>query len=221
MTFEQALALYDRARALKSGILKRGDREYWRLLADGYLIAKPRAKSIPLSKSGRPDFGEIAKALGDETVEVIRGVARRRYVRLYDRACARVESMRRLAWRAAQDFEVQGGDVWYRISSHYGYQSSGPHYDRGRAQIDALEQNALGLKASVVQDGASWCCEVAVRNELHGRAAKRKGVDMVELVRLCWSKGLNPRVYFPYLPHGFEERHGLDFFGGRKVPAKA
>lgn len=40
--------------------------------------------------------------------------------------------------------------------------------------------------------------------------------SLVEQVRSCWARGVNPRVYIPYLPHGFEAQHGLDFFGGRK-----
>lgn len=34
-----------------------------------------------------------------------------------------------------------------------------------------------------------------------------------EQVRLCWSRGINPRVLNPFLPHGYEEKAGLDFFG--------
>lgn len=35
-----------------------------------------------------------------------------------------------------------------------------------------------------------------------------------EQVRLSWKRGTNPRVYMPFLPHGYEEKEGLDFFGG-------
>lgn len=42
---------------------------------------------------------------------------------------------------------------------------------------------------------------------------KRRPVDLVELVRMCWKRGSNPRVSMPFLPHGFEEANGLDFFG--------
>lgn len=40
---------------------------------------------------------------------------------------------------------------------------------------------------------------------------------MVEVVRLCWKREVNPRVMYPFLPHGFEERHGLDYFGGKAL----
>lgn len=44
---------------------------------------------------------------------------------------------------------------------------------------------------------------------------ERRPVDLVEAVRRSWQRGANPRVARPFLPHGFEETHGLDFFGGR------
>ena len=44
---------------------------------------------------------------------------------------------------------------------------------------------------------------------------------LVEQVRMCWKRGVNPRVYDPWLPHGFEEKHGLDFFGGQKGASNA
>lgn len=43
---------------------------------------------------------------------------------------------------------------------------------------------------------------------------KRKpGITMKETVRLLWKRGVNPRVYYPFLPQGYEEKVGLDHFG--------
>lgn len=38
---------------------------------------------------------------------------------------------------------------------------------------------------------------------------RRKTVSVVEWVRNCWANGVNPRVYQPFLPYGFEEKHGI------------
>jgi len=35
-----------------------------------------------------------------------------------------------------------------------------------------------------------------------------------DLVRWCWKHGVNPRVYWFWLPAGYEDRVGLDYFGG-------
>ncbi len=45
---------------------------------------------------------------------------------------------------------------------------------------------------------------------------KDLSVPLVDWVQACWKRGVNPRVYDPFLPHGFEQRHGLDFHGNRK-----
>ena len=34
-----------------------------------------------------------------------------------------------------------------------------------------------------------------------------------EQVRRSWARGVNPRVFNPFLPHGYEEQEGIDYFG--------
>jgi len=41
------------------------------------------------------------------------------------------------------------------------------------------------------------------------------GPDLVEQVRLSWARGVNPRVFNPFLPPDFEAKHGLDYLGSR------
>ena len=47
-------------------------------------------------------------------------------------------------------------------------------------------------------------------------------IELREWVRLCWKRGSNPRVYNPWLPHEYEEKNGLDYFGNdlRKKESK-
>lgn len=45
-------------------------------------------------------------------------------------------------------------------------------------------------------------------------AQHRTPPPLREVVRLAWKRGVNPRVGMPFLPHGYEESVGLDFFGG-------
>ena len=37
--------------------------------------------------------------------------------------------------------------------------------------------------------------------------------ELREMVRRSWSKGVNPRIYNPQIPTGFEEVQGIDFYG--------
>lgn len=46
----------------------------------------------------------------------------------------------------------------------------------------------------------------------------KPGVSMRDFVKQCWARGVNPRVYCPFLPHGFEERQGIDFQGREVAP---
>jgi hypothetical protein len=41
----------------------------------------------------------------------------------------------------------------------------------------------------------------------------KPSITLREWVRLCWKRGVNPRVYNPFLPHEFEAIAGLDYFG--------
>ena len=42
---------------------------------------------------------------------------------------------------------------------------------------------------------------------------KRKYLPLVESIRLSWKRGANPRVDKHWLPHGYEEKVGIDYFG--------
>ena len=47
---------------------------------------------------------------------------------------------------------------------------------------------------------------------------RRPPLPLREWVRQCWANHVNPRVYMPFLPHGYEESEGLDFLGGEVTP---
>lgn len=42
---------------------------------------------------------------------------------------------------------------------------------------------------------------------------RKPGLPLREVVRRYWAQGCQPRVRFPSLPHDFEEKNGLDYFG--------
>jgi hypothetical protein len=43
--------------------------------------------------------------------------------------------------------------------------------------------------------------------------ADYRGMPMREYIRRIWAHGLNPRVYNPFLPHGLEDKMGIDMMG--------
>ena len=63
--------------------------------------------------------------------------------------------------------------------------------------------------------GQDWCdFEVWVKTDEVGvEILKRKQIPFVEIIRLSWKRGGQPRVNYPFLPYGYEEQNGIDYFG--------
>lgn len=120
--------------------------------------------------------------------------------------------------------------------SSYRSTNSGDRYAKVRAEIQAEELTSyLGLKAEVeavrrasnLPAAGEWVplpvdayrVFVMVHSALDLELAKRspRGMPFAEVVRLAWAKGANPRVYWPMLPHGYEEKNGFDHFGRKLV----
>lgn len=109
---------------------------------------------------------------------------------------------------------------------------SAESYARGLIEINqatfALAYPGLKFEIKELRWGFNkepygWALMVHVEEELDAEVVRRSGskTPIDELVRLCWKHGRNPRVYMPFLPHGFEERNGLDYFGNRRERAKS
>lgn len=72
-----------------------------------------------------------------------------------------------------------------------------------------------GYRGESFEYGGAWCVFVAVVEPLDLEILKRKPeMSLREWVRAQWKRGVNPRVYNPWLPVGYEEKVGLDYFGG-------
>lgn len=118
----------------------------------------------------------------------------------------------------------------------YGSRSTGDYRSQGfgaekyareaaRNVLDHLEAN--GIDGEIREDrrepiiSCGWSMSSVTFNVYAGcdetvcEVVRRKpGVDLVEWVRRQWARGCNPRVANPFIPTGFEEKHGLDYFGG-------
>jgi len=96
-------------------------------------------------------------------------------------------------------------------------------YARGAAQreIDGLNANGIPCRLVETPDGichtmTNYIFEVFANCDKAGyKQSNLKPLDLVERVRLSWKRGVNPRVDAPFLPHNFEEKHGLDYFGNK------
>lgn len=112
----------------------------------------------------------------------------------------------------------------------YGSQGFGARsYARSKAKLLEVEARYFGLRAEVDEhihkyetmtprgtrkrSYATYTVYVyAEPSEL--KILEHKSMPLRETVKFLWSTGVNPRVYMPFLPHGYEKSQGLDLFGG-------
>lgn len=133
----------------------------------------------------------------------------------------RAEQIRAFRREAANECEIApAARSWYYRDSYvdgYRTQPAAETYARVRIELYAAELAAWGVKYEIKRhdsNGLPFFVLYAFCDEADIPVLKaRDGLPLAELVRLSWSLGANPRVYWPSLPHGFEQRHGFDQFG--------
>lgn len=138
----------------------------------------------------------------------------------------------------AKDYPlVESKNVWRRIfsidSGTYSTQGFGAEkYTRNHAEQDADRIRYTNLPVHIRTHVWEW------ERSAHDRWApnsityfevwapveteeqvdvltRKPGPSLKEWIRLCWKRGVNPRVYNPFLPYGLEEKLGLDYFGNQ------
>lgn len=139
--------------------------------------------------------------------------------------------------RLAQIVDVRAGEeprevrrVWTTTYASQGFGAESYARSSAEGALDAAR--SLGVRCDVLrvpdldergrekrtgQWAQAWPTYVArawVAEELDVEVLRRRAVSLRETVRLMWARGSNPRVFIPGLPHGYEERAGLDHFGG-------
>lgn len=110
-------------------------------------------------------------------------------------------------------FEGVAHEEWSNTYETQGHGAN--HYMVRAAAIRASFFRSLGLEVREVRKEYAVEVVVCVEDEEALEIAKRKRPLLTDWVAACWKSGINPRVLNPYLPHGFEERHGITFFGDR------
>ncbi|UBF29841.1 hypothetical protein K9N68_37155 (plasmid) [Kovacikia minuta CCNUW1] len=119
------------------------------------------------------------------------------------------------------------GDEWVEYGSvstdTYASQGFGAiKYALGAAQRMELKAKYNGLETRIDKIDRGRCKQYGVQyadfkvmirgSETDVTVLKYKeGVSLKEKVRWMWKNGINPRVYYPFLPHGYEESNGISF----------
>jgi len=131
----------------------------------------------------------------------------------------------------AGDKRVEFAAVYDSTYRSQGYGAR--HYAQGSAKLKALEATCHGIKHEITEEtrtfeaivsyggrterttSSTFRVFVFVQDEFDVEILKDcPKLDLRSAVKACWGAGVNPRVYNPFLPHGYEESVGLDYFGG-------
>lgn len=113
----------------------------------------------------------------------------------------------------------QPAAAWFVHESAYHTQGYGAaKYARAAAQEHADKATHYGLAAEVVQEPNAYGTKgfaVHVNTTALGveMVNRLPAVPLREWLAACWKRGTNPRVFNPFLPHGLEEKLGVDYFG--------
>lgn len=189
----------------------------------------PRTPTGRVRKMPR-DKAKIWRALPEDACQWLRRRSDRRcelVLRIYEREhaahrAARGELLDRLKVRSHGPMR-EVARVW---STAYRTQTDAHGYARGDAQRTADLLTAAGVSAWVGElqpylgqpartaDAVLVYVVNARCEEIDLQALRRRDTTtLVQEVASCWARGLNPRVYWPMLPHGFEARHGIGYDG--------
>lgn len=101
--------------------------------------------------------------------------------------------------------------VW---KSSYSTQTQSEKYafEKARQYVDIAEFH--GLTADVITDAdGNHNVYVSCSADAWTILKLKPGPNLKDWLRLCWKRGVNPRVYNPFLPHGLEEKLGIDYQG--------
>lgn len=202
------------------------------------LTPKGKPKKIPLAKDGLPDILKITETLGEPLVAAYTAELVSEAFRYYENVQRTVKRLTGRAVELARKLEIRKGGEWREVASTssgtYSSQgwSAGKYAERA-AEAVLDEARAAGVECRVVasEKGAStryagdpvyYSAQVLVQEQLDVEIVRRlPAITLREQVRLCWKRGVNPRVYNPFLPPGYEEKVGLDCFGNDLRPASS
>lgn len=189
----------------------------------------PKSKrKKPLPRRGLPDehgvqaidLLEVSSAVGAEVFNAGVKDLQEKAAQLIAAWRLDCDLLRKQLQMLAVNLVPRAGDQWHTVRSFYAgaYSSQGSSADRyaeQRALLDVAHVGPFGIEVRATHSNGSVHAQAKVASEVDARIIEYlPRIELVTFVQLCWKRGVNPRVYYPMLPHGFEEKNGLDFFGG-------
>ena len=197
------------------------------------LVEAAKAALPKGSKKKVKDVSAATKVLGEEAVSVL-------YKQHETDACIKMDQMKATIKALSDELDVLAVDTpfsephetWVEFhqtwSDTYRSTCRGSHYAKAFCLVTEMKLKAKGFQTKVEQlapevgshrvmgDVPGYRVLILLNHERELELAKRKpsGFTTRDWLKACWGVGANPRVFNPFLPHGLEEKWGLDYFGG-------
>lgn len=192
-------------------------------------IREKRSKQSIVFSGASPyvkwDFAKAKKILGEKTYQRIVTPFRDRADRLSKKNRREFKKIEGLLYKLAPLVPIYQSFTETKLirlfsASTYSTQPASVNYARQRCEIEyEYLTSQLKVPLNRIQANRGFGVEFqlvgCLLEELDVKAIRYAypGPDMVTFVRSCWQKGVNPRVFNPFIPYGFEERHGFDYYG--------
>lgn len=156
-----------------------------------------------------------------------------KYFKIANTLFDRRKKIEDLLYSKAELEEIKINDHYWLIydsvsTSTYASQGFGAaKYSRESAEMIGLKLDYYRVPFRIVFEKGfrdSWGIEhgtfhiYAAVDEFMAFVLKYKaGPTLKEIVKNCWKRGVQPRVYFPTLPYEYEQKMGLDYFGNEII----
>lgn len=208
-SFARALAAYEAMRAHRRTHQEVLDGQFREIVLASVRRKYPRRKIADFQRAGKVD---------PDMVDAIRQALLDAGARAWWDSTLATEKELATAVELAADGHVPirlPDGQWTKYTWIYGgaYRSSGDRYGRDAAEMQAEHVRYWGVRAEV-RDGVAGLDVWAGTDRIGVEAIKRKpSMTLREQVRRCWARCSNPRVFNPFLPHGYEEKVGIDYQG--------
>lgn len=186
------------------------------------LMAESKEESLKIWESHYPKkkfsygkFDDLPES--KEFQEKTKRIANNFHDKFYEKS----ENLKEQLRVSAEKVEIPKSDCFLRWKTVYTYSYSSQGYGaasyaRRNAESKADKARANDVEVEIRKSEEGF--EVWVKTTEIGLKLLdyKPEIDLIEQVRLIYKRGGNPRVFFPFLPYGFEEQNGLDYHGGRK-----
>lgn len=155
------------------------------------------------------DYAPLCSPIRERYITKIK--AHRDWCRSIDEQC-----IRRMTELSESLELIKAGPREYAVSSVDSYRTQGygaSKYARGVADLEALHCQHYNVTTRIHEASGRFIVYVEL-DELSVEILRmRPGLTLRDEVKACWRRCLSPRVYYPFLPHGYEEENGLTYQG--------